>query len=219
MGELLPHRDVGLARFLFYPSVMLAHSLGGSFRFFLIGCGVQCVAPWFLFTSKGLCSDVPAFDLILRPNPADLLAGFLTGVSVLDLEHGDEFIELDIRLIHFEQVMLSHQTPPFRGLDANHLPFVLEHGFIHYHAFLLGGALFQIFRLGVFVISFPDGYPSPPALWADKTKYSNSFAAWRCETIVLRPGEKNGIPGVKFMRKGALADSGRSVTGPETVFH
>jgi len=76
------------------------------------------------------------FGFVFFPESANFLSGFLAGVPVFDLKQADEFIELRLCLVHFEQIIFSHQTPPRSGLASDQVPFFLEYRFV-YHGVLL----------------------------------------------------------------------------------
>ena len=173
-------RDAVFTGFLFYQPDVLAHPFGRAFGLGLDGCCAQLCSPL----------DVAAvFRFVFRPEFADFLSGFLTGVSVFDLKHVDEFIELGFRFVHFEQVIFSHQTPPSRGLAADLLPFFLEQCVVqcgspfidrYFNAPPLGGALLGFGRVGSFrdfvykLCSFPP---------CGKTKFTNSLTIWRASSL------------------------------------
>ena len=69
---------------------------------------------------------VSVVAFVVRPEFANFLSGILTGISVFDLKHGDEFIELHFCFIHFDQVVLNHQVPFAIDLAADQVPFFLE---------------------------------------------------------------------------------------------
>ena len=78
-----------------------------------------------------------AFCLVLGPESANFLPGFLARVPIFDLEHGNKFVELDFRLIDFGQIVICHQAPPRRGLASDQVPFFLEYRFVYHDGFLL----------------------------------------------------------------------------------
>ena len=168
-------RDAVFTGFLFYQSNVLAHPFGRAFGLGLDGCCAQLCSPLDV-------ADV--FRFVFRPEFADFIPGFLTGVSVFDLKHVDEFIELRFRFVHFEQVIFSHQTPPSRGLAADLLPFFLEYCVVqcgspfidrYFNASPLGGALLGFGRVG----SFRDFvYKHSSFSPCGKTKFINSLTIW-----------------------------------------
>jgi hypothetical protein len=102
--------------------------LDGRFVFVLTGVVSNC------FTPSGIASIL---GCVFCPEIANFLPGFLTGISILNLKHGDEFIEFHVRFIHFDQVVLNHQAPPGVDLTANQLPIFFEQCFVHHDVILL----------------------------------------------------------------------------------
>lgn len=117
------------------------------------------------------------FRFVLRPEFGNFFPCFLACVSVFDLKHGGEFIELHVCLVHFDQIVLNHQTPLAIDLPADQAPFFLEYRFIH-HVVLLGYFFAGDWRLMQFlaVVYFPNDR---------QTKF--------IKFIVLRSGENGAI--------------------------
>jgi hypothetical protein len=105
----------------FVSRMCLRIPLDGRFVLVLPGFVSNCITP------LGIAF---VFRFVLCPEFGNFIPGFLAGVPVFDLKQVDEFIELGVRLVHFEQVIFNHQTPPPRGLTSDLLPFVLENIFI-----------------------------------------------------------------------------------------
>jgi hypothetical protein len=87
----------------------------------------NCIAP---------LGTASVFRFVFRPEFANFFPGFLTGMPIFDLKHGDELIELHFRFIHFDQIILNHETPLGVDMASDLIPFFFEYRFIH-HVILL----------------------------------------------------------------------------------
>jgi hypothetical protein len=102
---------------------MFSHPFGWAFGFGLDCCCVQ------LYYSLLCLNFVVGF--VFSPKDANFVSGFLTGISILDLKHGDKLIELHFCLVHFIQVVLDHQAPLGVDQAADRGPFFFEYRFVH----------------------------------------------------------------------------------------
>lgn len=143
---------------------MFGHPFGWALEF-----GLDCCCVQFVLLLVSLCvTSVTGF--VFRPEDANFVSGFLAGIAILDLKHGDEFIELHLCLVHFVQIVLNHQAPLGSDQTADHGPFFFEYRFVH-DVFLLSlkwfnaplqGALFRYgFLKGILVLLTNDD-PNPP---------------------------------------------------------
>jgi hypothetical protein len=107
------------------------------------------------------------FFRVLRPQVVDFIARLLARVPVFDLEHGDELVELDFRLVHNGQVVIRHQFPPRRGLAPDRLPVFLKYRFIDHRVSLLNGFKVPPLRGAFLRIQFTPDNGGPPGFLFD----------------------------------------------------
>jgi hypothetical protein len=103
----------------------LATPLDGRLALVLTGVVSNCITPYVV-----LCVYF-VIGFVFCPERANFISGFLTGISILDLKHGDKFIELHLCFIHFIQIVLNHQAPLGCDYAADQGPFFFEYRFVH----------------------------------------------------------------------------------------
>lgn len=110
--------------------------------------------------------DCLEIGFILCHTYADFSFGYLTVISIFQLEHGKEFKEFDICFIHL--IKVGNETPPFFELASDYFPLAFKFSLLH-------GLILQILRLKKLVQMAP---ALGPALICAGFQFSHSVN-WR----------------------------------------